>query len=86
MSTSDCKEIKKQYNRVHGQVVAVGKMIDEGKDYLLIVQQISAARNALSALGIELLKEESNKCFDKSISEDKIKMFEQLVTKFFKLT
>jgi len=86
MQNNDCIEIKKQYNRINGQVNAIGKMIDEGRDYLDIIQQISAARNALSSLGIELLKEESNKCFDKSKSEDKIKRFEELVTRFFKLT
>lgn len=85
-NSTDCAEIKKQFNRIQGQTNAIGKMIDEGRDYVDIVQQISAARNALSALGIELLKDESNKCFDKSKNEDKLKKFEELVTKFFKLT
>ncbi len=86
MSNSSCVEIKKQFNRVNGQFNAVGKMIDEGEDYVKIVELIQATRNALSSLAIELLKEETNNCFDKSKPEDKIKSFENLVSKFFKLT
>lgn len=82
---NDCIEIKKKYNRIRGQIEGVGRMIDEKRDRLEIIQQISAVRNALSSLGVELLKEESNSCFVNNDKDNQIKKFEELVANFFKL-
>ncbi len=81
----DCLEIKKKFNRIRGQLEGVGRMIDDRRDKIEIIQQISAVRNALSSLGVELLKEESNSCFTNRDRDDQIKKFEELVANFFKL-
>ncbi|MEO9306863.1 conserved hypothetical protein [Nitrosotalea sinensis] len=42
-------EIKKRLARIEGHVKGIGKMIDEGKGYPEIVQQITAVRAALDS-------------------------------------
>ena len=42
--------------RVEGQLHGVRKMIEEGKECLDIIAQISAVREAVAMLGVELLK------------------------------
>ena len=49
------KELKARVNRVAGQVAGIGRMIDEDKYCVDILNQIAAVRSALDALGIKLL-------------------------------
>ncbi len=42
-------EIKKRLARIEGHVKGIGKMIDEGKGYPDVVQQIAAVRAALDS-------------------------------------
>lgn len=89
MSDINCTEINikvsKNFNRAKGQLLGIEKMITEGRDSLEIVTQIQAVRAALSAIAIDLLKDECNECFKKRSEEDKKKQFEDLVIKFFKI-
>ncbi len=85
MTEIQCIDIKKQMNRISGQVKGIDKMIDEGRDYLEIIQQIKAVQSALSRLGVELLKDESKQCFNKTDNAEKVKKFEELVANFFKI-
>jgi DNA-binding FrmR family transcriptional regulator len=55
MNAEQTKKIKARVNRISGQVNGVGKMIDEDRYCLDILNQISAVRSALDALGVELL-------------------------------
>jgi CsoR family transcriptional regulator, copper-sensing transcriptional repressor len=58
-------EVKKRLARIEGHVKGISKMIDDGKGYPEIVQQITAVRAALdSAMGviIEDLAEHVSKC------------------------
>ena len=55
MNAEKTKKIKTRLNRISGQVNGVGKMIDEDRYCLDILNQISAVRSALDALGVELL-------------------------------
>ncbi|MDE1863378.1 MAG: metal-sensitive transcriptional regulator [Thaumarchaeota archaeon] len=58
-------EVKKRLARIEGHVKGIEKMIDEGKGYPEIVQQITAVRAALdAALGVivEDLAEHVSKC------------------------
>ncbi len=84
-----CSEIKNQINRIEGQVKGIKGMIDEGRDSIEVVKQISAAKGALARLAIEVLKDESKQCLNvksKQNNEERIKKFEELVSNFFKLT
>ena len=49
-------------NRIAGQVEGVGKMIDEDRYCIDILNQIAAARSALDGLGIELLTRHLESC------------------------
>lgn len=86
MVNENCLEINNQINRIKGQIAGIEKMIDNGRDAMDIIQQISAVRSALSRLGTEILKEESAECFREKSSDKKLKKFEKLVSNFFKLT
>lgn len=55
MNADQTKKIKSRVNRISGQINGIGKMIDDDRYCLEILDQISAARSALDALGVELL-------------------------------
>ncbi|MCA9386677.1 metal-sensing transcriptional repressor [Candidatus Dojkabacteria bacterium] len=82
----NCKKFNSQINRISGQVNGISKMIDSGRPVSEIVNQISAARAALSRLAVDLLKNESSACFSQEQVESQQKKFEELVTNFFKIT
>lgn len=54
------KEIRKQLSnrivRIEGQLKGIHRMIEEEKECVDIIMQISAIRSAISNLGVELLK------------------------------
>lgn len=88
MSDIQCIDIKNQMNRIKGQINGIDKMINNGRDYVSILQQIKAVQAALSRLGVELLKDESKQCFsekDTKDSKQQIEKFEELVANFFKI-
>lgn len=56
------KKIKSRINRIAGQVAGIGRMADEDRYCVDILNQISAARAALDALGVELLTGHIESC------------------------
>ncbi len=56
------KKARARVNRVNGQVTGIGKMIDEDRYCLDILNQIAAARAALDALGVEVLTSHLESC------------------------
>ena len=56
------KDIRTRINRVGGQVAGIGRMIDEDKYCVDILNQIAAARSALDALGVKLLSSHLETC------------------------
>ncbi len=62
MNDSSRKKIKARVNRIAGQIGGVGKMIDDDRYCLEILDQISATRSALDALGVELLTSHLESC------------------------
>lgn len=55
MNEAARKKVTARVNRVAGQVNGIGKMVEEDRYCLDILNQIAAARSALDALGVELL-------------------------------
>lgn len=53
---SDREKIIARISRIEGQIKGIRKMVEERKSCLDVVVQVTAAREALSMLGIELLK------------------------------
>lgn len=62
MNAEQTKKMKSRINRISGQINGVGKMIDEDRYCLDILNQISAVRSALDALGVELLSNHLECC------------------------
>ena len=62
MNEAKAKKIKARVNRINGQIGGIGKMIDEDRYCLEILDQIAAARSALDALGVELLSNHIESC------------------------
>lgn len=56
------KKIKARVNRINGQINGVGKMIEEDRYCLEILDQIAAVRSALDSLGVELLTQHLETC------------------------
>ena len=56
------KDMKTRINRVSGQVAGIGRMIDEDKYCVDILNQIAAARSALDSLGVKLLSNHLESC------------------------
>ncbi len=55
MNEAKAKKIKSRVNRISGQIGGIGRMIDDDRYCLDILDQIAAVRSALDALGVELL-------------------------------
>lgn len=62
MNDESRKKIKSRVNRVSGQVAGIGRMVDEDRYCVEVLNQIAAARSALDALGIELLTRHLESC------------------------
>lgn len=82
----DCTKLQARINKIKGQINGIDKMIKDGRSIEDIITQITAVRSALSGLAVDLLKEESQTCFEKKSDSDKLKSFEKIVAKFFKIT
>ena len=65
--------------RVEGQVSAVRKMYEEGRDCLDVVQQIIAARSALASIGKSVLAGEASRCATAKKPEDFDRILKSLV-------
>ncbi|HEX8234982.1 MAG TPA: metal-sensitive transcriptional regulator [Abditibacteriaceae bacterium] len=55
MNDTSRKKVKARVNRISGQVAGIGRMIDEDRYCVDILNQIAAVRSALDALGVEML-------------------------------
>lgn len=52
------QEILNRISRIEGQLKGIRRMVEEENQCLDVVTQVMAVRSAVSALGIELLKED----------------------------
>jgi DNA-binding FrmR family transcriptional regulator len=66
-------EIKKRFNRIKGQFNGLEKMIDRDQDCLEVLNQISAIRSALDALGTIVLSRETACLKIKKSQRDQLK-------------
>ena len=62
MNDSSRKKVKDRVNRIAGQVNGIQRMIDEDRYCVDILNQISAVRSALDALGVEMLTNHIEGC------------------------
>jgi DNA-binding FrmR family transcriptional regulator len=62
MNEAGRKKIKARVNRISGQVAGISRMIDEDRYCVDVLNQISAVRSALDALGVEMLTSHLESC------------------------
>ncbi|HEX9996025.1 MAG TPA: metal-sensitive transcriptional regulator [Abditibacterium sp.] len=62
MNEAKSKKLRARVNRISGQIGGIGKMIDDDRYCLEILDQIAAARSALDSLGVELLSNHIQCC------------------------
>ena len=74
-------KVQKKLNRIEGQVGAVKRMYDDGRECLEIVQQIAAAKSALTSVARDLLTGEASKCARNRKPED----FDKVLSKLLEL-
>jgi DNA-binding FrmR family transcriptional regulator len=62
MAKDSGRQIRARVNRIAGQVNGIGRMVDEGRYCIDILNQIAAVRSALDALGVVLLTRHIEHC------------------------
>jgi DNA-binding FrmR family transcriptional regulator len=81
-------DILKRLRRIEGQVKGIHKMIEEDKQCVDILTQVSAVRAAINSVGGLILQSHSKTCLRSAMeSESKEKVFEDLmdtIQKFLK--
>ncbi len=62
VKTKESAKLKPRIKRIAGQIAGIERMIDDERYCVDILNQISAVRSALDALGIELLTNHLESC------------------------
>ena len=62
MEKTNAVKLKSRVRRVAGQIAGIQRMIDEDRYCVDVLNQISAVRSALDALGVELLANHLEGC------------------------
>ncbi len=81
------KNLKVRLNRIEGQVKAISKMIEEGRECIEILNQISSIRSALKGVSKEIIKDHLNNHITNSIknNNDYRELIEELVNNISKV-
>lgn len=79
----DKEPLQKRLNRIEGQVRGIGRMIDEERYCIDILQQIQAIKSALARVEDAVLKDHAATCVNAAIASGsekaQRKKFEELV-------
>ena len=79
----DKEPLQKRLNRIEGQVRGIGRMIDEERYCIDILQQIQAIKSALARVEDAVLKDHAATCVNAAIESgsemEQRKKFEELV-------
>ena len=79
----DKEVLQKRLNRIEGQVRGIGRMIDEERYCIDILQQIQAIKSALTRVEDAVLKDHAATCVSAAIEsgseKEQRKKFEELV-------
>ncbi len=79
----------KRLNRIEGQVRGIGRMVEEGRYCIDILQQTQAIKSALAKVEDAILKDHAATCIETAIAsgeeEEQRKKFGELVDLFAKM-
>ncbi len=62
MDEAKVKDIVKRINRAHGQLGAVARMLEEGKDCEAVITQIAAVSKAINSAAFMLISSSLKEC------------------------
>ncbi len=82
----DLNSICVRLHRINGQVTAVEKMLNEKRDFVDILQQLVAARQAIDKVATLVLESESKGCLKSNKAIDAKKELNRIATALFKIT
>ena len=63
----------RRMNRIQGQVVGIGKMIEDQRTCVDILNQISAVKSALDGVAMAILEKQAYQCFQETVDPDESK-------------
>jgi DNA-binding FrmR family transcriptional regulator len=79
----DKESLQKRLNRIEGQLRGIGRMIDEERYCIDILQQIQAIKSALARVEDAVLKDHAATCVNSAIAsgseKEQRKKFDELV-------
>ena len=79
----------KRLNRIEGQVRGIGRMIEEERYCIEVLQQIQAIKSALAKVEDAILKDHAATCIETAIASGDVakqrKKFDELVDLFAKM-
>ena len=86
MERSVSEKVRKNLNRVEGQVRGIAKMVEDDRYCIDVVTQIEAARAALARIESDLLRQHLGHCVHRAMNSknasDQEKVIEELVGVF----
>lgn len=60
----------RRMNRIQGQVIGIGKMIEDQRTCVDILNQISAVKSALDGVAMAILEKQAYQCFQETVNPD----------------
>lgn len=76
----------RRMNRIQGQVVGIGKMIEDQRTCVDILNQISAVKSALDGVAMAILEKQAYQCFQETVNPDEsrrsLQEFIEIVRKY----
>jgi DNA-binding FrmR family transcriptional regulator len=82
---SEKDRIGKRISRIEGQVRGIGRMVEEERYCIDVLQQISAARAALDKVALELVDDHGRHCVMDAAPGEREAMTQELMTSIARL-
>lgn len=70
----------RRLNRIQGQILGIGKMIEDERTCVDILNQISAVKSALDGVAMAILEKQAVQCFQSPLdSEENKRSFQEFI-------
>ena len=70
LCAKDRKELIDRLNRLEGQIRGLNKMVQNDRDCFEVLKQVAAAKGAIQAIGMTILRDHLHGCVTKAIRAD----------------
>ncbi len=70
LCAKDSKKLIDRLTRLEGQIRGLGKMVQNERDCFAVLKQVAAAKGALQAIGMTILRDHLQGCVTKAIRSD----------------